>query len=299
MILLLSEIKKILRRFLPQKIYVFVYSVYRILKTDKSGDSIKLNKQKYFTKKGVYDFFLEETAFKIVLDPDNGGVDSEIFSDGVYEPEILKIIKQNLRSDSVFLDIGANIGQHSLYASRFVENVYAFEPIKKLYDQFMESCHINQIDNIYIYNHALGNEEKILPIFGNSGNMGASSLVTTENRKKIQDIQIKRLDDIVSESGIKIIDFIKLDVEGFELDVLLGAQQTIEKYKPILLIEYSPYFYNQTDKSIGSKILNLLFDLGYDIFDVGDGTREKRLIKNVSDMDDILQTNILCTYEKN
>lgn len=298
MILLMSEIKKFLRHILPSKIYTEVYSFFKKIKGGQIEVTDKLKKQMRFTKKGTYVFSLGQTQFDIVLDPDNGVVDSEIYADGVYEPEILTIIQKHLTANSVFVDIGANIGQHSLYASRFANKVYAFEPIKKIYDQFVESKIKNNFNTIQIYNYALGNQEITLPIFGNVNNMGASSLVSIENRKKIQDIQVKRFDDVVSELGIGKIDFIKIDVEGYELDVLLGARKSIERYTPILLIEYSPYFYNQIDSDIGQKIITFLLEAGYIIYDINDGALEKRLVKSIDDMNEIMQTNILCIHEK-
>jgi len=298
MILFISEVKKLLRKYLPNKIYFGVYGLFKKAKGEQFLQW-KQKKQLYFVKKRAYEFELQDIHFPIILDPDNGGVDSEIYADGAYEPGILKIIRNTLKRDSIFVDVGANIGQHSLFASLFAKHVYAFEPIEKIYKQFLESVTVNDFTNINIYNYALGNEEKTLPIFGNVGNMGASSLVTSENRKKIQDIQVFRFDDVRENIGIHTIDFIKIDVEGYELDVLFGAEKSIMMCKPIIMIEFSPYFYNQIDVTISKKIIEWIIDMGYIIYDIGDGSTQRNIISKDSDVGSIVQTNFLCINKKN
>lgn len=297
MILLVSEIKKFLRKYLPNKLYFLIYKIFK--KVRRTPQTAKLEKQTFFTKRGKYVFVLDDIKFDMVLDPDNGGVDSEIYADGVYEPEILTIIKDSLKSESIFVDIGANIGQHSLFASRFAKKVYSFEPIGKIYQQFMESISLNGFDNIQVQNYALGNQEITLPIYGNANNMGASSVVSTENRKKIQDIEVKRFDDVSEALGIERVNFIKIDVEGYEFDVLLGAKQSIQKFHPILLIEFSPYFYKQIDITISNKIIEFLEQNNYVIYDIGDGIRDRKVITSKTDISMIEQTNFICVYGEN
>ncbi len=291
-----SQIKKALRSVLPSELFARLYRVY----AKASGmqiDASKIKKYSNFTKKDFYDFDLSGTHFKIMLDPDNGGVDAEIYADGCYEADMLRLIKSNLTDDDVFLDIGANIGQHSLYASRHCSHVYSFEPIRRLCEQLDSSIFINDFLNINTYNYALGNDNVSLPIYGSVSNMGASSLVTSENRVKIQNIKVLRLDDVYQSIGLTRCDMVKIDVEGYELDVLLGAAKLIAKYKPKILIEYSPIFYKKVDKnndtSTGQKIYQFLISNNYKIIDVVDG-RGVVEVTSFEQLRDVEQTNLFC-----
>jgi FkbM family methyltransferase len=278
-------------------VYGYIYTLYQ-KQIGQELSAERITAYSRFTKRGWYNYVLDEVRYPILLDPSNGGVDAEIFADGNYEPGILKLLQSYVSSEAIFLDVGVNIGNHSLYLARFCKQIYAFEPIKSLYDQFLASIFANDILNIHAYNYALGKESKTLPIYGNHANMGTSSITVHDGRHKIQDIKILKLDDVYQDIGITRIDVMKIDVEGYELDVLLGAVECIKKYKPVLLIEYSPRLYNATDKTIAPHLIELLYSLGYSITDIRDGGTHKKIINTIEEFGDIQQTNILCIPKK-
>lgn len=287
-----KTIKRIVRKIVSPNMYTKLFLAYKKVYKNKNLPAFN-EKFAHFNKPGFYDFSLDDTKFKIALHPDNGCVDLEIFASGNYEPEILRLIKKHLAPDAVFLDIGANIGQHSLYASRHCKHVYAFEPMKKIYDQFSSSVFTNDFLNISVYNYALGNTKEVLPIYGND-NIGASSLFTSENRKKIQDIKVLRLDDIVQDLGLERCDLVKIDVEGFELEVLKGGKEFFAKHKPKIVLEYTPFFYDKKDPNIARELIQLLFTLGYKLYDI-----DNKLDIPEDQIDSFharvtFQTNILC-----
>jgi FkbM family methyltransferase len=291
-----NKLKKIARNYLPESLYFFIYRVqYKIL--NKKDLNKKEEKFARFTKKGLYDFALEDINFKIFLNPDNGGVDYEIFAEKNFEPGILKLIRKSLeeKKDCVFIDVGANIGQHSMYASHFAKKVYSFEPIKKIYNQFFESVFENDFLNISIWNYALGNKKEILPIYSNEINVGASSLLVSDGgRKLLQNIKVEKLDDIYEKMGIEKTDFMKIDVEGFEWNVLQGAENFIKKFKPKILLEFTPSFYNKIDKSISRNIYDFLVNLKYEIYDVDNHGEKYVKINSFEEIKNLDQTNIFC-----
>lgn len=288
-----KTIKKIVRKVVSPDMYTKLFLAYK--KIWKHKDLPEFNtKFAHFNKAGFYDFTLDDTQFKIALHPDNGCVDLEIFASGNYEPDILHLIKQQLHPEAVFLDIGANIGQHSLFASRHCKHVYSFEPMKKIYDQFYSSIFVNDILNISLYNYGLGNKAEVLPIYGND-NIGASSVFTNENRKKIQDIKVLRLDDVYKQIGINNCDLVKIDVEGYELEVLKGGENFFKKYKPKIILEYTPFFYDKKDPNISKEIIQLLFSLGYALYDI-----DNNQVIDKNNIEDFharvtFQTNIFCS----
>lgn len=238
-------------------------------------------------------------SFKIYIKKENGRVDQDIYLNGVFEPYFLSVIKENLEPGNTYVDIGGNIGQHSLFASQVVGgsgNVVAFEPIKKLYEQFKRSIEANGFSNIELYNAGCGEEEKEVQIYFMEGNMGASSIVANERVNGGETIKILVPDRVLENKDR--IDFIKIDVEGYEYHVLQGLQETILKHHPKFLIEYTPSYYEKGDATHSEKIINYFLERGYQIYDL----EKNRSIKDFSminlnpknPMEN--NTNFLCTY---
>ena len=106
--------------------------------------------KKIIKKEGIINFLHRKyyTRIKpIWVDPKNGYVDRCIYAFGGYEKDILKDVIKYLYKDSIVFDIGANIGQHSIVFSLFSSEVYAFEPNKNVFDQFLDSVKENKINN--------------------------------------------------------------------------------------------------------------------------------------------------------
>jgi FkbM family methyltransferase len=216
----------------------------------------------------------DDVCFHIAVNPDNGTVDNEIYIHGVYEPYYLSRIKSELRVGDNFVDVGSNIGQHSLFASGAVGargHVYAFEPIQKLHNQIKRSIDKNIIHNkaknITLYNIGLGDTDMDTAIYATEKNMGGSSMVIDDANRKAQTVHIKRGDDVLMPLNKKI-DFIKIDVEGYEYKVLVGLQDILEKYTPKIFLEYSLSCYDQYSPGDAERILQILHYFGYMTYDL-------------------------------
>lgn len=149
-----------------------------------------------------------------------------------YPPKIDKpkrIIEQLSPSD-VMIDVGANVG---VYANAARCRVYAFEPAQKPFRTLLASVEGNP--RYSVYNFALSDHEgrKTLYIQPRSG---TSSFTKRPLAIDEEDVPCRTLDSFVSEYGVKPT-FIKIDVEGHQMEVLRGGLETIKKWKPILLIE--------------------------------------------------------------
>lgn len=248
-----------------------------------------------FNKKDYYTFNLDDVKFNIYLNPANGWVDASIFLYGSLEPKLLRMIRDNLQKDNVFFDIGANIGQHGLYASNFCKSVFSFEPIKRLYDQLELSISKNQFKNIKAFNIGLGNEDKETPIYSDAANMGGSSVLIAAGKHKEQMIQIKKLDEFLLDNPTEV-HMMKIDVEGFEWEVLLGAKNTLEKFKPILLIEFSPPIYNRIDPSRAEDIYLFLSKIYSKINNIGLDLEINQEVLSYDDLRNLKHhTNLWCT----
>lgn len=151
-----------------------------------------------------------------------------------YEINDLKYLDQYLDSKSVVLDIGANIGNHTIYWGKItnVEKVYSFEPIKSTFEKLKVNVEINNLENkVKIYNVGVGKVLSRANIDNyNATNCGASTIAICPNGN----IEIITIDSLAIEDKISLI---KIDTEGFELDVLKGAVETIKKHKPLIYVE--------------------------------------------------------------
>ena len=288
-----SKINRVLKNNLPNSIYSGLYLAYQGFFNKNNIDIVRLKKNASFSKPGFYDFSLENIQFKIFLNPNNGVVDYDIFANGSFEGDILKLFKQELKKDDIFLDIGANIGQHSLYASFFCKHVYSFEPIKRIYDQFSSSILENDIFNISVYNYALGREKESIPIWSSASNMGASSILYSKNKKLEQYVKVVKLDDIYSKAGIERVDFMKIDVEGYEWNVLVGAEEIIKKYRPKILLEFIKYENSQDNMTL-EHMYNFIKKYEYEVYDVGSEGGKFSKIHSLEEALALDSTNLFC-----
>lgn len=236
-------------------------------------------------------------SFNIQIDPSNGFIDEQIFVSGSYEADILAVIKEHLPVGGTYIDIGANIGQHALFAAAVVGqkgSIHAFEPIKKLAEQIRFSVQANHFsDRFKIHNLACGAIATTAHIDINTQNIGGSKIDTSREHSGAM-IYVAPADTILKD--VPKIDLIKIDTEGFELEVLEGLEETLAKHTPTLIIEYSPSLWKPEERAQNSaRFFALLRTHGYRIYDLEHGHAE---IKN--DQDWIhsfakLQTNVLCT----
>ena len=157
------------------------------------------------------------------------------------EFNVLEDIDKHLNYDSVVLDIGANIGNHSIYWGKItkVRKIYAFEPVLSTYHILEKNVELNNLSNkIKIFNIGLGDKTTYARINNfDPNNIGGTSL---KEDKINGDMKIYALDDIDDIKNEVKIDLIKIDVEGFEKHVLNGGRHTIMKHYPIVFIESFP-----------------------------------------------------------
>lgn len=294
-----QEIKFFAKKYSPAMFFDILNYSYRNIIV-KPLSALNQNKLKSFTKETSIDFDFAGAKFKIIVNPKNGTVDNEIFLQGVYEPSFLKVIKANLNIGDTYIDIGANIGQHSLFASRIVGDtgkVIAFEPVSKIYKQFKESVTLNNFENIKIHNLACGEEEKEMFIYMTESNMGGSSLVFGSDTRDKEKIHVVTADSILKAEPR--VDFIKIDVEGYEYEALLGLTETLKTHHPKIMLEYSYDGYKEVGMNNDKKILDLLFALDYSLYDIENNDKQVPKLENNFDytyFDDnkIIQTNLLC-----
>jgi len=147
--------------------------------------------------------------------------------------------QQTLSEDSVVIDAGANTGLYSMRAATVAQkgNVYAFEPDAKNYELLKKNT--SGYENIHTYNLGLGDTETTKKFFAADYSGEYSHFVDNEmpvdevaKEGMYVDISVTTIDGFVKKNNIQKVDFIKMDVEGYEAKVLEGARDTIKKFTP-------------------------------------------------------------------
>ncbi len=170
-------------------------------------------------------------------------IDFMVYFFGAYEIGILNYATKFLTKDSVVLDVGANIGHHTLFFSSQTKHVYAFEPYSAVRKKLELKIELNDITNITVVPVGLSNKKEELDYFEPpSSNLGSGSFVAThsvENQHQGLKLHLGIGDQVIEDLGIKNIDMIKIDVEGFEYFVLKGMEQTLHKHRPVIILEFN------------------------------------------------------------
>jgi FkbM family methyltransferase len=212
----------------------------------------------------------------------------ELFVNGYYERGLVELLRKSIPKNGVFIDIGGNIGSISisLALSRPDIKMISVEASPWIYRVLHKNVELNNVKNIITLNKAVYNESnKELPMYAPKDLFGKGSLkpVFTNDSESVLTITV---DDISQNFNLGKIDFIKVDVEGFEVCVFQGMTKTIERDKPGIIFEYSKW----TESSVGFKagaaqteLLERGYELQYLDHDfIPSGAKKNEMISNDS-----------------
>jgi len=199
----------------------------------------------------------------------NDYIANHIVIEGFYEKLLLDntlCFLDNLKENTknwVFIDIGANIGNHSIYFADHFKEVHAFEPNPTVFRILKINSEYKK--NINCYNYGLGENKGKYQLNINQENVG-SSFVAVDNKSKDNSqesisINIDKLDNLLA--NFSQADLIKIDVEGFEENVLKGGKNFIKKFQPIILFEQ--LLESDKEKDL-NKVSNLLLKEKYELY---------------------------------
>ncbi len=196
----------------------------------------------------------------------NDFIGQKLFTDGDWEPHFFKVLKFLVKEGDICIDCGANLGYHTIGMSMAVGNlgfVYAFEPQRIIYQQLCGNIFINDKKNIYAYNLGLSNNnisKRMRPInySGYNINIGSIGIASDSENSKGEEVSTSRLDDFIFEK----VNFIKIDIQGYEEFMLIGADQTLKKFRPFIFIELEDLHLVQAGSS-SEKVMNHLLQLDY------------------------------------
>lgn len=181
------------------------------------------------------------------------------FRDGLnWDKEQFNVARRKIKQYRTCLDLGGHIGITSIRFAQYFEQVHTFEPIHGEYFK-QNTAHLN---NVHLHEHAVSDKEGTVDMFINKSNSGGCAVV----HEGIVDYLYKK--NLVVEStpfpckpidayDFKDVDFIKIDVEGYNIPVIEGMRNLLENNNPVMHIEIA------ADEEYNKKFYKLINSLGY------------------------------------
>lgn len=180
-------------------------------------------------------------------------------------PENFKLVDERIMSAKVIIDAGANVGTTTLLfaAANPAANIFSFEPHPVTYQRALTNIRLNAFDKIQLFNLGLGaatESRKLYEVIEN--NPGMNRIMPGENPYPFISVNIITLDEFCREQNISQVDFIKIDVEGFEYFVLLGGRRIISQSHPVIYLELYDHGLKKNGFS-AAALISLLLQMGY------------------------------------
>lgn len=189
--------------------------------------------------------------------PAHDYISTEVTVSGWYERDILEAVIEILGKNNLlhgnFIDIGANIGNHSIFMSYYFDQVFAFEPLAQNYRYLQFNAELRP--NIKTFQTGLGSSNTVVTMKSCPGNRGKSGQFVGDATWVHEDVQIQKFDQIDKVGSPSVV---KIDVEGAELSVLQGMAACLESDQPLLMIE--------TDFSTQPELVEFLRQKNYTYF---------------------------------
>jgi FkbM family methyltransferase len=199
-------------------------------------------------------------------------IGASIVSKGVWAPHDVALFKNLISPGMTVLDVGANIGHHTVVYGKLVGRtgrVISFEPQTTIFRLLSANTVLNGGFNTDLIQACVGEAEGFVHLYpvnySDRTNFGALGVDPDPDRRRDrgEKCRVLKLDDALAElpHPVDRVDFIKIDVQSFELYVLKGAAEILRKFKPTLFLEVSPHW--MAEKYDYKEIYRFLSDLGY------------------------------------
>ena len=206
-------------------------------------------------------------GFEMLLQGDNY-LEQEIIKTGVWERQTSAVFKEIIQPGMVIVDIGANIGYFSFLSAILsgpTGSVHAFEPCPEYRKRMLNSLECNCFDQIRVMPYALSDKKQQRNLYKGLASARMEKWTHADPVfNKIHDVIVvdcMTLDDYSSQN-LSRLDVLKIDVDGHEVNVVNGGRNTIEKYKPVIVIELYEPALNDAGTSV-TELLDIFEELNY------------------------------------
>jgi len=202
--------------------------------------------------------------FKMYLD-DRDSLRLSVF--GIYEEFEVGLLPDKIKEGDTVVDVGANIGYYTILFSKLVGDmgrVFAFEPDPVNFAILKKNIALNNCANVVLEQKAVSNKSGKLTLYINDENRGDHRIYDSGDERKTVEIEVTRLDDYVKSP----INFLKMDVQGAEIFVLEGAEQTLQKSKTLKI--FSEFWPTAIKEALREPMdfFSILKNAGFSFFDI-------------------------------
>ncbi len=221
---------------------------------------------------GIIPLEVNNISFQMFSSCDDGIIEPLFYKKDYVEYNDLRVFLSLICPSDLIMDIGANTGIYTILSAMKCTNgkVYCFEPNPVNLQRLKLNISINKLKNTFISESAVGSQSgtTTLSVHANGSISDTSSVLSSFSKSSYggkiawQEITTNQLsiDDFVTSEELPQIHAIKIDVEGYEIEVLKGMTKTIQRYKPILLVE------SFIDKTKSAYLENFVQNNGYEVY---------------------------------
>jgi FkbM family methyltransferase len=219
----------------------------------------------------VYRGFENVVSRKYCLFPNDNAVTQSLIQGFLYEPYMFDFLKDNSINliGSDVIEVGSNNGHFTIEFAELVGDkgrIFAYEPQRIIFQQLCCNLFLNGIDNVFAYQLAIGNQKGVVKfeyanyLSNNRVNFGDVSVYDDKKSSinSYEEVQSDKLDSY-DFNEVKVI---KIDVQGYESNVINGALKTIEKHRPYIFIEIEEICLNKFGSS-EQELIEIIENLGY------------------------------------
>jgi len=208
------------------------------------------------------------------------GIDLSLFILGSFQPHVVRNRFVQLPGDGVVVDVGSNAGILALQFAQAVPagRVFAFEPIDYAFAKLIRNLELNpelspRVETVQAFVSSVSDRRPGLSAYASwrvdRASSGAHPLHGGTAKSAVE-IGAVSLDDFAAQRGLHRVDFIKIDTDGHELEVLRGARGVLARHKPVVVFEIARYVMEERGIAF-SDYVSLLAPLGYALFDAKSG----------------------------
>ncbi|MDO8664756.1 MAG: FkbM family methyltransferase [Candidatus Liptonbacteria bacterium] len=219
----------------------------------------------FFNRCGILDgakermiYLRNGLRFYARLDLDNLGAIDDVFIRNEYF-NIRNIIDDN----AIVIDIGANIGAFSTAAAHRARGatIFSYEPTPETFSRLQRNIGLNNLKNINTFQLAVGGKARETPLFVHPKNSGANTIVLHQDNPELfkEDgsvVRVITLEDVFLQNNLSHCDFLKMDCEGAEFEIIAGASDDLLKKITHIAMEY-----HRDNKEIKNRLAGLGFDI--------------------------------------
>lgn len=258
---ILNTIRKVLRNKFCEQFFI-----RKNISSEGKSKWLKLIPQEYLYAKGSLRYY-ERNGERFELDISNVIDHAKYFG---YGEKGLQNLEEKIKENFIIVDVGANIGTMTVRFAKLASlgKIIAFEPSLQTYNRLIKHIEINNLTNIIAVNQGVGYKSGAFKLYKVvETNPGMNRILPNNLSDEVLEfeyISVSTLEKELEKLQVKKVDLIKIDVEGYEYQVLKGAEKILDLYKPMLFIELDDFNLKQNASS-ALEVVNFLMDKNYSI----------------------------------